>query len=576
MTSTILEETKETKELNLPEWTRVADRKRTERSKAIAAAAKLSIGKSYPSLPLPSVSDVREWPKVSGDLTPRQIQITESIPSCLLQKVSAGVWSAEEVLLAFVARAVLAHYLTNPITDMFVTESLQRARELDSHLQRVGKPIGPLHGLLISLKDVMNIRGHATTIGYIALADSIKEESDELINQLSTAGAVFYCKTNVPQSLMSGECANFLHGRTSTPDNRNLSAGGSSGGEGSLVALGGSPLGIGTDIAGSIRTPANFNGIYGLCPSYGRLPLHSAKYTVPSYLINGVAGPLCRSIDGLEVYTKAVLSLRPWEWDSFCIPMPWSQDLYNSVKSRSISKDLCFGLVAHDGVVLPHPPIQRGMREVRTSLQNFGFDVVDVDLFDGTEKMWETAQEIFSSAGSKPLMDMVSRLPEPLIKDMGLSSPNSASTAPELLGQCERIFNLRQKFLDKWRQTRHLTRSGEPVDVFILPSGGHVAPPHSSMEYFLYEAISNILDWSCTTIPVGRVDPNLDPATAPTREANMMSSWDHRNWESYSLKSYENGAICLQVLGQRLTEEKVLACLRAIDLALGRREDHVA
>ncbi|KAF4956242.1 hypothetical protein FSARC_11641 [Fusarium sarcochroum] len=82
--------------------------------------------------------------------------------------------------------------------------------------------------------------------------------------------------------------------------------------------------------------------------------------------------------------------------------------------------------------------------------------------------------------------------------------------------------------------------------------------------------MSDILSVLC------RVDPDLDSAVAPKRDADIMSLWDRRNWDKYSLKSYENGAICLQVLGQRFTEEKVLACLRAIDLALGGGEDYMA
>ncbi|KAH7024178.1 amidase signature domain-containing protein [Ilyonectria destructans] len=522
------------------------------------------------------MKNVRNWALTSGDLTPRQIEITESIPSRLLHMLSTSVWSAEEVLLAFVGRATIAHHITNPITDIFLDEGMAMARELDEHLRRTGRPVGPLHGLPISLKDVINLRGHATTIGYIAFADRRMEDSDDLVKKLAAAGAVFYCKTNVPQSLMSGECTNFLFGRTSTPDNLDLSAGGSSGGEASLVAFGGSPLGIGTDIAGSIRTPANFNGIYGLCPSYGRLPLHSAKYASPSYLINGVAGPLSRSIDGLEVYTKSLLSLNPWSWDFTCVRMPWDQDLYDRYMAMGDSSELSFGFVAHDGVVQPHPPIQRGMSEVKAALRHSGFDVVDVDLLDGTEAMWEIAQKIFCCTGGKTTIDILDQLPEPLIAEMGTSLSAKALSTEELLRQGKSIFALRQKLLEKWLSTSAVTKSGKPVDVFILPSGGHVAPPHGSMEYFLYEAISNIIDWTCATIPVGRVDPHLDPKPGPSEFFCPMSEWDRRNWGKYSPESYENGAICLQVMGQRFTEEKVLACLRAVDTALGRPKCYVA
>ncbi len=141
---------------------------------------------------------------------------------------------------------------------------MQRARELDEYMARTGQPIGPLHGLPISLKDIFDIPGRDSTHGYAAWAFKPKASCSRLIRKLEEAGAVFYCKTNVPrrsflvgngtaltsalETLMSGECVNYLFGRTSTPFNINLSAGGSSGGEGSLVSLGGSPLGLGTDI----------------------------------------------------------------------------------------------------------------------------------------------------------------------------------------------------------------------------------------------------------------------------------------------------------------------------------------
>ncbi|KAF5228926.1 hypothetical protein FAUST_10725 [Fusarium austroamericanum] len=563
-------------EPRLSRWERIAARKQDERDKAIAFCSTVTLGKSTPSLPESTRTNVRNWPKESGDLTDQQIAITEAVPSHILDKISSGIWTAEQVLLAFVARATIAHYLTNPITEIFLQEALQRARELDHYFRQHGKTVGPLHGLPISLKDVINLKGHTTTIGFIARADARMDDSDELATRLCEAGAVFYCKTNVPQFLMSGECNNLLYGRTVSADNTTLSAGGSSGGEGSLISLGGSPLGIGTDIAGSIRTPANFNGIYGLCPSYGRFPLHSAKYVSPSYLIRGVAGPMSRSIDGLEVYTKALLSTDPWDWDFSCINMPWNQLTYDRFRDMGAAGNLTFGFVHHDGVVRPHPPIERGMREVASALKEAGFDVVDVNLFDGDERMWETLMKVLNCAGGKDLRDMVSQLHEPIVPETAIPPAMAPLTADELLKQGKHIYQLRQQMLWKWQLTKHVTANGRPVDVFILPSGGHVAPPHGTMDYFLYEAISNILDWTCATIPVGRVDAKIDTGLGEHANCTPMSTWDSSNRAKYSPSTYDNGAICLQVMGQRFTEEKVLACMRAVDGALGRDKDYVA
>lgn len=159
------------------------------------------------------------------------------------------------------------------------------------------KPIGPLHGLPVSLKDQFHVKGVETTMGYVGWIGTFQGKKgtgkervfeSELVKELRDLGAVLYCKTSVPHTLMTGETTNNIIGyvrpfpklsciqpdeyadsgnhQTWNPKNRNLSCGGSSGGEGALIALRGSPVGFGTDIGGSIRIPAAFNGLYGLRP----------------------------------------------------------------------------------------------------------------------------------------------------------------------------------------------------------------------------------------------------------------------------------------------------------------------
>ncbi|KAF9882276.1 hypothetical protein CkaCkLH20_00312 [Colletotrichum karsti] len=552
-------------------WQKIATLRQLERDSAISRWSKQLLGSSTPSLPPVDAVSVRDWAVQSGHLNEKQMKITNSVPSHLLNEMANGTWTAEEVLVAFIVRAIIAHHLTNPITDVFFEKGLARARELDSWLQKTGKTVGPLHGLPLSLKDVMNLEGHATTLGFVALADNIQLQSDDLVARLREAGAVFYCKTNVPQSLMSGECHNLLYGRTSTPDNRSLSAGGSSGGEGTLIALKGSPLGIGTDIAGSIRTPANFNGVYGLCPTSGRLPCHSASNSPIDY-ITGVAGPISSSVDGLEVYMKTVLCLKPWEWDATCIEKPWDNASYGEVKDRK----LCFGILSHDGVVRPHRPIQRGLEEVRASLERAGHCVVDVDLLKASDDLWDTAARLFCADGGEALRGMLAVLPEPPIKEIVIPDPSMALSAADLSALGKKLNKIRQAFLERWEATRTISGTGRPIDVCILPSGGHVAPPHGTMSYFLYECISNILDWPCATIPVGNVDPQVDGMPGHGTGFQPMSKEDQENHDKYSPKAYENGAICLQVLGPRYREETILAAMKVIDKALGRDDNHVA
>jgi len=124
-------------------------------------------------------------------------------------------------------------------------QALARAEYLDDHLKKHNVPLGPLHGVPISLKDSFKIRGFDSSLGIAALAFNPSSITSPLVSILLEAGAVIYCKTNVPQTLMALDSENSLFGRTLNPFNRGLTAGGSSGGEGALISMKGSPLGVG-------------------------------------------------------------------------------------------------------------------------------------------------------------------------------------------------------------------------------------------------------------------------------------------------------------------------------------------
>jgi amidase len=168
----------------------------------------------------------------------------------------------------------LSHQLTriqtNCLTEIFFDKAIQRARNLDREKQL--NPTGvlrPFHGLPVSLKDSFQVAGYDTSTGLACFVDEPAEEDSATAAMLIDLGAVLYCKTNVPQSIMTGDSDNNVFGRTLNPRNTKLTAGGSTGGEGALIALRGSVLGVGTDIGGSIRVPSLCNGLYGFRPSVG-------------------------------------------------------------------------------------------------------------------------------------------------------------------------------------------------------------------------------------------------------------------------------------------------------------------
>lgn len=202
-----------------------------------------------------------------------------------------------------------------------------------------------------------------------------------MVKELRSLGAILFCKTSVPPTLMSGETVNNIIGYTWNPKNRNLSAGGSSGGEGALIGLKGSPVGLGTDIGGSVRIPAGFCGLYGLRPSSGRLPYEGMSNSMDGQnSVLSVVGPISHSAASLKLLVQALLSQNPWLHDPLVHEMPWRReheeqihDLINAVGSGS--GKLAFGILEHDEQVTPHPPVQRALKVVKEALQKLHHEV---------------------------------------------------------------------------------------------------------------------------------------------------------------------------------------------------------
>ena len=173
-------------------------------------------------------------------------------------------------------------------------------------------------------------------------------EDSTLVTLLANAGAVFYCKTNVPTTLMMGESVNNLFGRTMNPRNRGLTTGGSSGGESALVSFNGSFLGLGTDIGGSVRAPCSYTGLFGLRPSHGRVSYQNVTNTfVGQEAVRSCIGPMCRSPEDIELFMASLAKEEPWFYDPQTLPIPWRSE------AMALPDKLCFGFGMGDGHVTP-------------------------------------------------------------------------------------------------------------------------------------------------------------------------------------------------------------------------------
>lgn len=297
---------------------------------------------------------------------------------------------------------------TNCLAEILFDEALQQAAQLDDYMAKYDKPIGMLHGLPISVKEHIKIKGTTATSGLITWANNVGDEDALIVKTFREQGALFYVKTTNPQTLMAIETDSNLFGRTMNPHNKNLTSGGSTGGEGALLAMNGSPLGIGTDIGGSIRVPSAFCGTYGFKPTIGRLP-HSGLTGLHDGMKNlvGVVGPLARSIEDLELFCVAALKHEPWKYEPSLIEIPWRPE-------TQVPKTLRIGVIWSDGVVQPHPPIVRALNQVVSTLTDAGHTVIDWDASLHRE-LYDVTNEVYFLDGGAEYHEKLDEGKEPAV-----------------------------------------------------------------------------------------------------------------------------------------------------------------
>jgi len=180
--------------------------------------------------------------------------------------------SPVELMKAQIAQIQQINPSLNSVVALLDVEAMDQARTAELRIAS-GLPCGPLHGVPFSIKDSIDIAGLKTTAGTLGRRRATPAEQDAtLVSRLRQAGGIPVAKTNLPDLLFSFETDNLIYGRTNNPYDLTRTPGGSSGGESALIAACGSPLGLGSDAAGSVRLPAAFCGIAGIKPTSGRLP----------------------------------------------------------------------------------------------------------------------------------------------------------------------------------------------------------------------------------------------------------------------------------------------------------------
>lgn len=284
----------------------------------------------------------------------------------LLKQLQAGTLTSEELVTGLLARIREHNPKINAVVTLDESRALEQARQADRE-RTSGLQTGPLHGLPLTLKDTWEVAGMTCTAGASALSDHKPERHADVVQRLEDAGTIILGKTNVPVYATDLQSYNKLFGVTNNPHNPDHTPGGSSGGAAAALAAGMTPLEVGSDLAGSIRIPAHFCGVFGHKPSRtlvsfrGHIPGPPGTQSQPD-LAEG--GPLARSAKDLELLLKVIAGPRPV--DSRCWQLDMAPSRLDTLKQARV------GLWLEDPLCPVEKDLTDGYRELGKQLADQG------------------------------------------------------------------------------------------------------------------------------------------------------------------------------------------------------------
>ncbi|KAK5136264.1 hypothetical protein LTR08_003871 [Meristemomyces frigidus] len=480
-------------------------------------------------------------------LSSEVISITQSPTESLLSSLATGKLTSTAVTTAFLQRAGLAGKLTNCLTELLPSRALARAKYLDDYLTQHKKPLGALHGLPISVKEHVGMKDLDLNAGFVSWVGRVAPDDALILKLLWKAGAVFYARTTEPQALMHLETSNNIYGVTVNPFNTALTPGGSSGGEGALLGLRGSCLGIGTDIWGSIRSPAANNGVFGFRPTSFRLPMAGLAATMyGSEHIVAVIGPLSTSLEGIKVFMKSIVDQQPWLYEPSLVPLAWRDSSSQGTllrKGADGKRKLRIGVLADDGVVRPHPPILRGIATLVEKLRgNPDIEIVEFPPYNHAEA-WRIISSLYFPDGGAEEAGAIDASGEPFLPLTNFIIKDNPNMKEMSVPEVWRLTEVRDKYKSDF--TRHWNSINTTLAGPEVAGGSLLAVEAAEQREGMVDVILT---------PTGEAD-KVEEGYKPRNEQ------DRYNYELYKLDTYTDAPISLQLVGRRYEDEKVIEAL---------------
>jgi amidase len=417
------------------------------------------------------------------------------------EMIRDGVLSSRELIEAHLERIDEVNPALNAVVEVLRASALREAEAVDRR-QALGEPMRPLEGVPFSVKDSIEVEGTVCSAGTIGLQHASRSTSDAtLVARLRDAGAIPIARTNLPDLLFAFESDNLIFGRTNNPYDLARTSGGSSGGEAALIAAGGSPFGLGSDAAGSVRLPAHYCGIASLKPTSGRLARTGHVPPAAGWLeMVWQIGPMARRVEDLWTVMPILLGLDGS--DRTVIPMPHGDP------AQVPLRDLRIAFFTDNGIV----PVDADTRAVvEAAARALASEVLLVEECrpPGIEQTFDLEMKMIGPDGGDGLRTY--------LKNIG--STRMHPLLEGWLGKLERYRTDVAGFAGYWasldRFRDGMYQFGNRYDAILSPVASQPAVPHGTsiddevFRGFSYTMTYNLTGWPAAVVRCGKSKAGL-------------------------------------------------------------------
>ena len=412
----------------------------------------------------------------------------------LARLIRDGQTSSEEVVRAHLERIGQINPTINAVVVVMADSALADARRLDDE-QRRGNIAGPLHGVPVTIKDAIETAGVVTTGGTLGRAGYVPDSDATVVRRLRNVGAVVVGKTNLPELSLSGEADNLVYGRTLNPYHHERVTGGSSGGEGAAIAAGMSPLGMGSDVGGSVRLPAHFCGIAGIKATSGLVP-STGHYPSADGIFARLwqIGPMARFVEDLVLSLPVIAGPDGIDPNAFPVPLRDSASVDPSSLRVAYHTEIAEAPVT--------PETAKAVRDAAQALADAGVTVEETHP-NCLDHMWDRTTAFYSADGGDQIRRSLERAgtteAHPLTLEVIESQGHNAESVEDL---AETLV-----WVDQFRRDM-LAFLGD-YDAILCPNHSHPAMEHglsNGNEYYpgyLYSMAYNLTGWPGAVVRAG-------------------------------------------------------------------------